>query len=535
MRASGDSRRGRSLAGGTGGPAAGIPAIRRLSKPQNHALFVLHETELDNLDAMTNRQPAGARRRGKPGLAVVRFAPWDGVERGHPRDLIWPTSALYALGEARRRGWDGALFDLHVQPRHPAALCGDLMAARPDLVLLDFSSASLRAATEVARLIRRADPGVGVWGVGQHPGSRPADLLDGDGPFDGVLRGEYDGALAALLDHGLDQRGPLPGAVTRFDPAAGRCVNAGSPHLVMDLDALPVIDPSPLPLSAYSMRSLHVPGFARQRWGFLQTSRGCPYRCLFCSPTLRQSHGHTFRGQSARRVYHDMARLHRDFGVTAVYMVDDLFTYDRRRVVELCELLRRRPLPVQWVLQTRVDCLDRELVAGLNPAGCRGLKLGIESGSDRVLRVLRKGITVDQALRTAAEVKRAGLSLNACFILGTPGETEEEMEQTFRLARRMRPDMIQVTFHTPYPGSESFRQHERAIGDPSELTHYEHYAAGLGALDAGRLERIQRRFYLRYYFHPSVLLNYLRRRAVYRLLDPDEWRLLAQTARFWLR
>lgn len=463
-------------------------------------------------------------------MIFVRIPPWASYQQGHPHDLMWPVDALYGAALARGLGYGVRLLDLHVESWEPAALVERLRRARPALLLLDTATPTLELARALAKALRRGLPELPIWAVGQHPSISPEDLLYRGSPFSGVLRGEYEGAITALLEgHPED----APGAAW-FDGELGAVRSVGAPHQVMDLDALPPLDPRGLHLERYRMRSLHVPRFGRRRWGFLHTSRGCPYQCVFCSPTLRQSYGETYRAQSAPRVVDDLARLHRDHGLDAFYLLDDLFSYDRQRVLEICRLLRRRRLGLSWVIQTRLDHLDPEVLAALRWAGCCGVKVGVESGSERVLRRLHKGLTPRQVVRIARQVRRAGLCLTACYMLGNPGETLEEMAQTFRLAREVGADMIQVGFHTPYPGCESYLLHGHEVADPSLLTHYELQSVPLSGVSRERLIQEQRRFYTRYYFSPPVLLNYLRRRAIYRLWDADEWRLALRSLRFWL-
>lgn len=470
----------------------------------------------------------GEKRR----VILVRLPPWLDIDDNHPRDLLWPIAALHGAAMARAAGWEASIIDLHVEPLDLPRLVGRITLEAPAAVVIETTTPSLSQALGLARDLRARLPRTHLLAVGQHPSIMPEDLLGEESPFDSVIRGEYEGVLGLVLLEGSGHSTP---ATSQYDREARAVRSFGPPHEVHDLDEFPPLSPTGLRLSRYHMRSLHVPSFRRQRWGFLQTSRGCPYRCIFCSPTLRQSYGHTFRTQSPEQVVNDMVRLERDHGVTAIYLLDDLFTYDQQRVLEICRLLVQRGSRVRWVFQTRVDCINKELLSALVSAGCCGLKVGIESGSDRVLRLLRKGITREQILQTTREVRQAGLLLTACYILGSPTETLEEMKQTFRLATKIRADMIQVTFHTPYPGSESFRLHQSGIADPTRMAHYEGRVPNLSHVSQQLLDREQRRFYMRYYLSPTMLLNYLRRRAVYKVWDLDEWGLLRQTLRFWAR
>lgn len=471
-------------------------------------------------------QPTAQRiARSRSGLAVF-VRPTDRPGE-HPRDLLWPMSLLSGAALARQAGWQATVIDFRAEPRaeaDPARRIGD---HRADLVLMDVESPAVGWALETAERLRERRPDLGIWALGQHATARPGDLLFAGSPFAGCLDGESELALSELLAG----RRPLAG-VHVFDPEAGRVQALGNGRQVEDLDALPLISPQGLDLDRYVMRSVHVPSPRAQRWGFLLTSRGCPYRCLFCSPTLRQSFGHSFRAHSPERVAEDLARLKRDHGITAFYLADDVFTLDRERVLGICEIIQRRRLRVWFAIQTRADRLDREVLRALKGAGCFAVKVGLESGVDRILSILGKGTTRQAGLEACRAIRAAGLQLTACYLLGNPTETLAEMEETYRFAREVRADMIQVAVHTPYPGSESHRRFVQPGTDWSELDHYATPGVTLSEVSQAQLRREQRRFYRRYYLAPDRLLCYLRRRAPHRLFSADEWRLLAQTVRF---
>ena len=461
-------------------------------------------------------------------LVILRFAPWMGFENRHPHDLMWPMNALGAAGQAQSRGWRAHILDMHVETYEESGCVERVLAHSPDIILMDTMTPTMAEARVLAAVMLRARPDSSIWAVGQHASALPEDLLYEGSPFAGAVAGEYEVAIPALLG---GERS-FPGALTWHGERQG-LVHHGPALEALDLDSLPPLDPRGLLLDRYLMRSMHVPSFRRQRWGFLQTSRGCPYACTFCSPTLRQSFGQGWRGHSAERVVDDLARLHRDHRLTAFYLLDDLFSFDRERVLDICEGIVRRGLRVSWLVQTRADCLDAEVLAAMRRAGCCGVKIGVESGSDRVLASLCKGIDRAGILAAARAVKDSGIPLTACFILGNPDETLEEIGETARLAKEIRADMIQVAFHTPYPGSESYRRFRESVADPSLLNHYDIQAANLSGVDTARMEREQRSFYLRYYLDPRILWSYLRRRGVYRALAVDEWGLLFRTLRFW--
>ena len=232
-------------------------------------------------------------------------------------------------------------------------------------------------------------------------------------------------------------------------------------------------------------------------------------------------------------VVDDMLRLHIDHGVDAFYTIDDVFSLDRERVVDICHGLIKHNHRIHWTIQTRGDLIDLDLLKLMKRAGCVGVKMGIESGVDRILKIIRKNST-RQLLDAARACQEAGLILTTYYMVGHPSETRDEMEETFRFAKEVGSDMVQMAFHTPYPGSQSYEMVRDKVADLSELNHYETQHVNLSEVDSETMEKLQRQFYLEYYFHPKQLLKYLRRRALYRLSDPTEWQLAAMSLRYLL-
>lgn len=453
----------------------------------------------------------------RPRLLLVRLPPWLSRRNRHPHDLMWPVALLNAQTLARAAGWHTQILDLHVE-----ALTGPQLAARvvdfhPDVLVVDTMTPTLATALQLARAVAVRSPNTKRWAVGQHATACPGDLL-AKSAFQRALSGEADVAIGNEL------------ALTSLSDAT-----TSGPHgrlQLEDLDSLPPVDPRGLLLDRYGMQSTHVPQFGRPRWGFLLTSRGCPYRCTFCSPTLRQSFGRGFRGQSPDALVADMTRLHVDFGINAVYFIDDVMTYDRDRTMAFAEAMIAAQLPMQFVVQTRPDLIDLPMLTALKRAGCAAIKMGVESGSDRVLKRIRKGVRRDRIAQAARDVRAAGLNLTAYFMVGHPDETREDIEATIELAGEVDADMIQLAFHTPYPGSTAWETEGRKDADLSGLQHYESASGNASLVPTHELERLQRAFYFRYYGSPRVLGRYLRRRALYRCTDPQEWLLAWQSVRY---
>jgi len=185
------------------------------------------------------------------------------------------------------------------------------------------------------------------------------------------------------------------------------------------------------------------------------TGRGCPNRCTFCSwpKTLM---GRKHRVRSVENVVDEFEYITRKLPeVKEIFIEDDTFTINKRRVKDVCSEIKRRNLAITWSCNARAD-LDYETMKAMKEAGCRLLDVGYESGSDEILKNIRKGITTHDSRKFTKDAKRAGLMILADFVFGMQGETKETAEKTIRFAKEVKPNIVQFAVATPIPGTEFY-------------------------------------------------------------------------------
>jgi radical SAM superfamily enzyme YgiQ (UPF0313 family) len=199
-----------------------------------------------------------------------------------------------------------------------------------------------------------------------------------------------------------------------------------------------------------------IRGWASARHASMLSSRGCPFRCTFCASHLQL--GRRFRQRSVDNVLAELDHLVDRYAIRGVYWVDDIFTGDRAWVRELCTQLLARPYRLEWGCQSRVTGIDRVTLEAMKAAGCVQIDFGVESGSQKILNRMRKGTRPDTILKAFDLVRDVGLRTGASFILGTPGEDEDDAMMTLDLARQLRSDWTVFFFSTPYPGTELWGQ-----------------------------------------------------------------------------
>jgi radical SAM superfamily enzyme YgiQ (UPF0313 family) len=192
------------------------------------------------------------------------------------------------------------------------------------------------------------------------------------------------------------------------------------------------------------------------------TSRGCPFQCAFCS--VNAVWGRTYRYMSAERILDEIERMINHYGLRVAYFREDHFTLNKKRTMEFCEGILQRGLTIDWICESRIDHFDdANFVELLARSGCRALYIGVESGSPRILELLKKGETVDQFIRAFDLIKKFGMKTYASFVVGVPTETEKDLRLTHELIQRIQPDFSSKNVYVGLPGSELYdyvRKHE---------------------------------------------------------------------------
>lgn len=292
-------------------------------------------------------------------------------------------------------------------------------------------------------------------------------------------------------------------------------VNPDRPF-IRRLDDLPLPRHDLLPLQKYRAPLVGGP------YTFVVTSRGCPGGCRFCIKHV--SYGQTVRFRSPENILAEIEMLV-GLGIRHIHMYADLFTVSREQVMGLCRGILERNLRVRWTCNSRVDFVDFEMLRMMAQAGCWMISWGIESGSEEVLRRAGKGIRLEQVEQALRWAKGAGIRNWGYFIIGLPGETEETIQETIRLALRLPLDLALFHIAAPYPGSPLFfevvengwfrpgTRWEEVDMDRSTVLDYPH-------LRAEDLERWARRAFRAWALRPGPALMYLKML----LTSPSLWR-----------
>jgi radical SAM superfamily enzyme YgiQ (UPF0313 family) len=185
-------------------------------------------------------------------------------------------------------------------------------------------------------------------------------------------------------------------------------------------------------------------------------SRGCPFRCSFCSS--RNFWDKKLRSRSPENFVAEIRSLQKDYGTKYFMFWDDSFTINRKIVLRYCQAIIDAGLKINWKTATRADLVDEELLRTMKRAGCVKLEIGVESGSERIKKLIFKDVTNEQIKRAFSMIKKSGISSGAFFMAGFPEETAEDLDQTLALMKEL--DATEMTFNIfdPMPGSTEYEK-----------------------------------------------------------------------------
>ena len=319
----------------------------------------------------------------------------------------------------------------------------------PEIVGITATTPAFESAKKAAEITRDVFEDCLIVIGGVHVTSLPEASLR-EGCFDAGILGEGEYSFLELVNkYGEDGR-------VRFREIPGLAYKAGAEvainerrAFIRDLDELPFPARHLLPpLTTYRPRTA---SYRRLPIGVLMSSRGCPYRCSFCD---RSVFGTKYRMRSIDNTLNEMEELINKYGAREIRFFDDTITIYKDRVFELVDKMKERKIDVPWTAQSRTDAITPEIVRKLKEGGCWQLLIGIESGDDRILKIMNKGTTVAQNIRAVEIMKKYKMGIRADFLVGVPGETRESLNKSLEFALQHDLDYVYFNKFVPFPGIE---------------------------------------------------------------------------------
>jgi len=393
-----------------------------------------------------------------------------------------------------------------------------------DMVVMYTSTPTLMIDIETARRIKEVKPGIVTVLTGPHVTILPEESLRaGNGAIDIVCRGEFDYSTKELCEGREWNR--VDGISFIKDE---QIIHTADRPPITDLDALPFVSPiykRDLPVSEYI-----IPHF-KNPYVSIYTSRGCPARCIFCLWPQTFS-GQKMRTRSPQNVFEEVKWINDNIPeMRELSFDDDTFSADKKHARAVSELIK--PLGLSWVINARANC-DYETLKVMREAGLRHVVVGYESGSEQILKNIKKGVTRAQATQFTKDCKKLGISIHGAFIMGLPGETRETIRDTIEYAKQLDLDSIQASLASPYPGTEFYKlcQENGWISSNNFLDESGHQKCVINYPHLSNTEIFNsvEEFYDKFYFRPKYILRSIGRMIV----DGDERRKLIKEGKQYL-
>lgn len=363
-----------------------------------------------------------------------------------------PLGLAYLASVARNSGHEVLVIDSEAEQISANEVMQRLGKFRPDVVGISLTSALYEGACELSFEIRKNFPGaVQIFG-GVHPTVMPDTCFThpekGRVPVDVIVRGEGEFALLEILDR-IECKEPYAGIAGISYLQQGSVVHNPDRMPIGNLDSLPLPAKDLFPIEKYNMTERCEPV------GTIMTGRGCPFQCTYC--TSKKTLGKTYRFRSTASVIKEIEHLIKTYNVKRIGFYDDTFVINKPRVRELCNEIISRGIKVEWTCLARVNLVDEDMLRLMRQAGCVMVEFGIESGSQRMLDTMKKGITVEESAKALDMCRNAGLRVKGDFMIGTLGEDEESISETRKFLRENMRKMwvYSVTIFVPYPGAPS--------------------------------------------------------------------------------
>lgn len=443
-------------------------------------------------------------------LKVLLMKPYSRAD-----ELIPPFSLGY-LATAVRKNHDVDILDGIKEKLTLDGFREALKEKQPDVVGIQVFTFHMSLIGQYLDLIKKILPNAKIILGGPHPSSSPLNILDSFSKVDWAFQGEAEIGLAKLLDLIAENKvntenlKKIPGLIWKDKDKT--IIN--EQIFIENLDELgmpawDLIKPNTYPLAP------HGGFFKNYPIAPIIITRGCPYSCTYCAGHLVS--GKKIRSRSVANVIEEIKILHNEYGINEIHIEDDNFTFDRNRVIEFCHKLKENNLNISWTCPNgvRLDTLDKELLLIMKQAGLYSISVGVESGSEKILKDMKKNLTKEKIKEKLSLLKECGIKASGFFIIGYPTETREDIIKTIDFSRELGLKRAGFSLFKPFPGTE-ITQHLIEKGELKEIKNedWTHFVlADVVYTPYGftreELVKLRKKALLHFYLRPKIIIKFI--------------------------
>ena len=388
-----------------------------------------------------------------------------------------------------------------------------------DIVGFQVFSLDLNHTRQYLQIIKNISPRIITVVGGPHPSGDPVGTMHYLANADFGFKGEAESAFSKLVDNLAHSSGrvekldkdillQIPGLIWRNN----KNVEVNNPHYVENLDDLAFPNWNLMKPQEFA-RSPHG-GFAKRfPVAPVIITRGCPYQCTFCA--ARSICGGTTRSRSIPNVMAEIKYLHTNFNVQEIHVHDDNFAFHQKLFIDFCKELIKSKMDICWACPSgiRLDNLNEEMVYLMQQSRCHSVSVGIEFGTDRLLELTKKQLSLKIIKEKIALIKKSNIQITGFFILGYPQETQEEINETIQFSLNLDIDKAQFAIFTPLPGSETWdilQKQDRLKNVNFDRMFFYDVAFNPSRMPGKMLKKLQKRAYLRFYLRWPIIRKILK-------------------------
>ncbi len=423
--------------------------------------------------------------------------------------IIPPIGLGYLATALRKKNHQVFILDCLVKDYDLKKVSDFFIGYNPDIVGIQVFSDNFPLVDEYLKLFKRLKRSIVTVIGGPFPSTDPKQSFKFLKDLDFVFVGESENGFCKLLDYleGKEKRiSNIPGLVFRKDDA----IICNPPYFEQELNKLgfpawDLINPKDYPHAPQS-------GFARYfPTAVMQTIRGCPYKCTYCGAHL--INGFKARVRSIKNIVQEIKLLYEKYNIKELHINDDNFLFSKERVLEFCKQLRNKNYNLAWICSNgvRLDRLDEELLKNMKDSGCYALGLGLESGSERILKYMKKNLNIKEVDKQIKLIKKHGIRTIGFFIIGFPTETIEDIKKTINFSKKLALDKVQFNYFFPIPGTEIYKELEKKGEFKNiDFTNYSSFGKlnyTLKGVTKQELKKIRIKAFLSFYLKPKNFLK----------------------------
>jgi len=378
----------------------------------------------------------------------------------------------------------------------------ELRSFNPDVVGITSVTPSIYEAYKVAETAKKVREDCKVVLGGPHATFMPRQTMEECKYIDIIVKGEGEETTRELIEN-IEKGAPLSEVKGITFREKNEIIDTEPRLFIKNIDNIPFPSRDLLPIHLYKFNGV--------KYTTMLTSRGCPFKCSFCSSS--RLFGGYWRGRSPENVLEEMKTVYEEYGIRNIEFIDDTFTLNQERAEKICDEIIKQGWDISWGASSRADTLSRRLAEKMKKAGCWIIYLGIESGSQKILDAIGKRITLEQVKKAVKILKDAGIQVLGSFIIGFLQDTKETIKETIKFAKSLSLDYAQFSILTPYPGTPIFdyaKKHGMLLTeDWSKYTGIEPVIKIEGVSER-EIKALFQKAYITFYLRPRIIMRWLK-------------------------